>query len=484
MRRSLFASAMLTIASPAVAGVWLEGGDRQTRADVETLAAAGLIRGPVNAWPLPWAQIVPALSSIGTQSPEVASAARRLRALADRAGRPTRLEVRAAATNESALIRDFGDTAREDAEISARVEQEFGALTLSLGAGYRSSQQGRDWHFEPSSATLKLGNWALYGGYVDVWHGPGNNGALLFSNAARPFPKIGIKRLSPDAFDLPVLKWLGPWRFDAFAGVLTGHRRDFDNPAVIGFRFGFAPAAGLEIGLNRALQLCGQQRPCSAKVIGNALVGFGNADNSGTANEPGNQIAGWDISYTSRIGAVAAKVYLEGEAEDEDNVIVDKYSYLGGVTLSGALGSAGNSWRAGFEWTDTLARKFPFGSTRYPGVTYTHFIYTDGYTYRGRPIGFGVGGDARQLSLGLALTDPRDRRIYGALRRADLNRSGINISAISANPERINIAVGGIELPTAVGDFRLEGRVQDDSPNTPGYTQRKGQVEVAWRARF
>ena len=69
-----------------------------------------------------------------------------------------------------------------------------------------------------------LGTWALYGGFVDVWHGPGNCGALLFSNATRPFPKIGIKRLSPDAFDLPVLEWLGPWslRIDANLDQVDG----------------------------------------------------------------------------------------------------------------------------------------------------------------------------------------------------------------------------------------------------------------------
>src|SRR3546814_20348711 len=118
----------------------------------------------------------------------------------------------------------------------------------------------------------------------------------LFSTSARPFPKIGFKRLAAHPIDFPVLRWLGPWRFDMFVGDL-GNRRDFDNTKVIAMRFDFAPAPGLEIGLNRALQLCGDNRPCGFNTIGQALTGFGNAANTGTPNEPGNQHAGSDLSY-------------------------------------------------------------------------------------------------------------------------------------------------------------------------------------------
>src|SRR3546814_2080387 len=106
----------------------------------------------------------------------------------------------------------------------------------------------RSWHLDQTYAAYKLGNWAVYGGFVEHWWGPGNSGSLLFSTSARPFPKIGFKRLAAHRIDFPVLRWLGPWRFDMFVGDL-GNRRDFDNTKVIAMRFDFAPAPGLEIGL-------------------------------------------------------------------------------------------------------------------------------------------------------------------------------------------------------------------------------------------
>src|SRR3546814_5985348 len=65
-----------------------------------------------------------------------------------------------------------------------------------------------------------------------------------------------------------------------FVGDL-GNRRDFDNTKVIAMRFDFAPAPGLEIGLNRALQLCGDNRPRSEEhtselqsLMRNSYAGF------------------------------------------------------------------------------------------------------------------------------------------------------------------------------------------------------------------
>ena len=483
MARRGLAAALLLLATAAQASPWLRPDDRQARADVELLAAAGLIRAPVSAWPLPWAAVRPALRETSAQPPHVVAAIRRLAARDARENRPLRLTARADATNDAALVRDFGAHARSDVDTAVGFEANRGRLTLTGTVGSRSDQRGSGLNVEDSAAIVDAGGWALYAGTVDSWWGPGNDRALLLSTGARPFPKVGIKRLGSSPIDVPVLRWLGPWRADIFAGVLTGRRTDFHNPGIIAMRVIVAPARGLEIGLQRGLQLCGRSRPCGVGTIGRALIGLGDADNTGTPNEPGNQLAGYDISYTRLVGSVAAKVYAEAMAEDEDNVIVDKYSYLAGGTLTGPLGQGGASWRVGFEWSDTLARKFPFGR-RYPGTTYNNGIYTSGFTFRDRALGHSLGGDARLLTLSGALTDARDRRLYGSLRLADVNRKAGNPISGSATPERIRIATLGAELPIHVGRWSLEGRIQDNDVDTPGRSPMRGQVEIGWRMAF
>ncbi len=488
MRRiltSLFFMAAGVVAAPVFAGPWAEAGDRQLRQDVELLKAAGVITGPVNSWPLPWAQIAHSLdqTSPAALPPHVERALRRLRQQARYADQTTRFRAVVKLASDEALVRDFSDQARSEADVSMRAEHDLGRLYVSYGVGFRDGQQGHDAHFEPPQVAVRLGNWALYGGYVDTWWGPGNENALLFSSNARPIPRIGIKRLSPEPFNLPVLKWLGPWRFDMFAGIATEKRADYDNPAIIGIRVAFEPVHGLEIGLNRGLQLCGEARPCSASVIGKALFGLGNVDNTGSANEPGNQIAGLDVSYSRMIGPVNTQIYMEAEAEDEVRALIDKFSRMGGIKLTGPLGQEGATWSVGFEAADTLAIR-AFGSRRFANLMYNNHIYKDGWTYRDQVLGASIGGDAKMFTLSAALTDQSNRRYYGSVRKVDLNRTGIARHSPSRNAEDIHIGTAGVELPTAFGDLRLEGRVMDDKPDTPGRSPVRGEIELGWTARF
>ena len=511
------------VSAPALAGPFAEVGDRQLRQDVALLHAAGLIEGPVDSWPLPWAQIDAGLNRAGDGrdlDPYLRAAVNRLDRLGDLAAQRVSLDVRLGATNQVSVARDFGTLARGQFDGSGRIEFNFDTVSIAVGAGLRSggssTADNSYVHFEPSQVAVRLGNWALYGGYTEQWFGPGQDGALLWSNSTRPTPKIGLKRLNPDPIDFPVLRWLGPTQFEIFGGVLD-EDRDFRNTIIFGTRLSFAPARGLQIGLNRAQMLCGQGRPCGFKQIFNSFLGIGNSDNAidsqeAFLNQPGNQIAGWDISYVHRFGPVAAKFYVEAEAEDFDNVILEQYSRMIGTTLSGPWGKRGASWTANIEYVNTqaaalfngvpLLEGLTGGETIYPFSMYNNSLYTSGFTYRNRPIGYWTDGDSTNLSVSAAVTDRRNRRWYGSVRKVNLNFNnlgnppqaifprpdgtpGPEISyRVSANNEKFAILTAGAEMPMNFGDIRIEGRYQTDSPNTPGRRDGQAAVEVQFRQRF
>ncbi|WP_416908590.1 MAG: capsule assembly Wzi family protein [Polymorphobacter sp.] len=513
------AALFIGAAAPALAGPFAEVGDRQLRQDVALLAGAGLIRGPVDSWPLPWAQIDAGLNRARdgrTLPPHLAAAVRRLDRLADYAAQGFASETRLMATNRETTARDFGTLARGRGDVSTRIEVNTDAVSVSLGGGYRTDQPGTGWHVEPSQITLRLGNVALYAGNNEQWFGPGVDGALLFSNSARPMPKIGIKMLNPDQIDFPVLRWLGPLRLDFFGGVLN-EDRDFRNTLTFGTRLSFMPSQGLEIGLNRAQMVCGQGRPCGFSQIFRSFVGVGNSDNPDPSNQgafddqAGNQLAGFDISYTHNFRGVMAKLYFEGEAEDFDNVLLEQWGRLIGLTLTGAAGSNGASYTTTIEYSDTLAVSLfndtPLegptgGQTTYPGSFYNNSLYTSGYTYRGRPIGHWTAGDSRNLAVHAALTDTRNRRWYGSVRSVHLNvidlgnppraifprpdgSPGPLISnPVSTSSEKFAILTAGAELPLKIGDVRIETRWQSDNPSTPGQRDPRAAIEVQFRQRF
>lgn len=474
-------------------------GDARLRADVELLKANGHIVGPINAWPLPWAQIDDGIAHArteGAQPPAIDAALVRLEALSDRNSQRSRYEVKASATTEAALVRGFAETARNPGDVTVTASHDVGALSITWGGSWVSggkddqpaTQANNSFSFAPSHAAIKLGDWALYGGWVDTYWGPGHDGSLLFSTSGRAFPKVGIRMMRPKQIDLPVLRWLGPVSFDMFAGVLT-EERDFNNPAVIGMRFAFQPTPYFEVGLNRALQLCGSGRPCDFKTIASALIGVADFDNTGTFAEPGNQIAGFDMAYRRPIGKTghALKLTFEAVAEDADNILIEQFARQIGGALLGPIGTRGATYEAGIEYTDTQAARF-LGSLQggqiYPGSMYNHFIYTDGYTFGRRPIGFSLDGDARIFTLHGAMIDTRNRRWYASARTITLNLHSDPRYRISQNREKIGLLTGGVNWPTRIGDMRFEGRVQDNAVNTPNSSPLRVQAEVGWTTRF
>lgn len=482
----------LSAATAAAAGPWAEPGDARLRADIELMRSYGLITGPTDSWPLPWAQIDRGLARAEGLAlpPGIAAAVRRVQALSDYNRRKNRFRGEMRLTNEPALVRGFQQTARGDVDMEVGAEHDLNRVTFGWGIGYirrgdtPATAEGGGVQFRPLFAAMHIGNWAFYGGHVETDWGPSHEGGLLFSTSARPFPKVGFKVLEPKPIRFPVLKWLGPVRFDIFGGLLD-EERDFRNTAVVGMRLEFEPRPGVTVGLNRAMQLCGQGRPCDLGTIARSFLGAGDLDNTGTFDEPGNQIAGFDLAYAFRLGSGGhgGKLFFETVAEDFDNIIIEQFARRGGGRLHGPLGASGATYSLGIEYVDTLASNF-FGGNKFPGSLYNHFIYVSGFTYDRRPIGFSLDGDSRMFSFDAAVTDARNRRFHGSIREANINVSETPSYRISRTNERFVIATLGAEVPTRFGDVRLELRAQGDQPDTPGVRDRAVQVEAGWRTRF
>ena len=493
--RLALSAALCLHAAPAPGHPWAEAGDRQLRQDVETLKAARLIAGPVNHWPLPWGQIEEGVRSAQSRpvAPHIAAAARRLDALIERAAQDRQYEGRMAATNRPALIRGFGSSARERGDVAFQVTRSLGRLSVTGGLGWREGQNGSDVHLEPARATLALGNWLLYGGNVEKWWGAGHDGALNISNNARPFPKLGVTRLYPYRPEPRLLRWIGPWRFDGFVGVMNDRRADSSNPLQFGTAFSFEPLPGLEFNLHRMLWICGGTRAgenptqggvCApGDVIRGLIPLFPGA-------KPGDSLAGFSMAYSGMAGPVGVRLHYDVTGEDKDGwQQFDQVGQVGGLSLTGPLGDAGATWHAFAEYTSTIAR-FWLEPRQVPGSFYNNFFYFDGKVYRGDAVGHAIDGDSTLLSLGGAITDTHNRRWYGSVRVADIyrteapNAAGDVANRLSATREQIDIITGGVEWPTRFGDLRVEARYESDSPNTPGERVARGAVELGWRTRF
>ena len=372
------------------------------------------------------------------------------------------MQLRLSAALEPIIVRDFEDSPREEGEawFSAATQGDRWAGKLRLGA-VSSPDDDQSFRADGSYLGAMLGNWMLSAGFTERWWGPGWQGSLILSTAARPVPAIAIDRLNSDRFELPVLRWLGPWKMSAFMGQLESDR-EFPDALLFGLRVEMRPHPTLQLGLSRTAQWCGEGRPCGLGTFWDLLVGNDNQED--LDEQPGNQLAGLDLRWAWPGGRVPVAIYAQGIGEDEAGGLPSKYLGLFGLEFWGGLGAA--SFRAYAEYSDT-ACDFMRSPPEF-GCAYTNVIYTDGYRYRGRAIGHSIDADGESVAVGAMVVDAQGSQWLGRISDIKLNRAGLSSKhTLSDGPARLREV--SLEHVRGIGGGRLTlGMGYLDTDVSPG----------------
>jgi Capsule assembly protein Wzi len=329
------------------------------------------------------------------------------------------LLVEVAGTTDPWALRSFEDSPREEGEVTLAADWTGVRFAWKVSAGVVANpDDGQEFRPDGSYVAMNLGNWNISAGYLDRWWGPGWEGSLILSNNARPLPSIGIDRNEARPFTWPVLRWLGPWRFSTFMGQFEDDR-DYPEALLFGMRFESRPLPSLQIAASRSAQWCGEGRPCDLSTFGDLLTG--NDNDQALADQPGNQLAGFDVRWSWPGGRVPLALYAQAIGEDEAGFMPSKYLGLFGAEGWGEWGSL--SWRAHAEYADT-ACDFPTSPPEF-GCAYTHNIYTSGYRYRGRVLGHTIDADGESMGVGLLLVEASGNQWNLLARNVKLNRAGV-----------------------------------------------------------
>ena len=416
---------------------WAPVGDSNLRRDVELLKTYNIIQGPVNTWPMSWRQLTSNINISMDQifPAHVTRAIERVRSKIPNKGLRGSATLRY--TNEPSLIRGFGDTATSDADMTVSAGLTEEVIDVNVSVNYRDNVNfdNSNINFDNSYIATNLGNWSLYAGAIDRWWGPGQENTLLLSPNARPMISAGLRRIDPKPFKTKWLSWMGPWTWDMFVSNM-GKDRHIPDALMAGMRLGFEPIKNFEVGLSRTMQLCGQDRPCGADTWARSIIGIWDLDNTGTVNEPGNQLASIDLSYSMNLGDKRLKIYAEGTAEDEWKILPYQYSRLIGSTLTMPIGDRGDNFKINAELSDSgNVRAWLFGE-RVAGVIYGHFIYKTGHRYDGRTLGHSFDNDSNLASLTGTYTRSSGDSYRISLRSATLNWDDTNKNIVSAHRQK------------------------------------------------
>ena len=462
----LFAVALLLwIATilPVAASPWAEVGDGQHRADIELLSTSGVIDALTITWPLPWQSLLHDLrgKDLAGRSPAIQAAARRVLAKAQ-AGTAAGFSggFYFDATNRPSVVYGFDGLGRGDAQSQISLSASDGIFSgrLSLG-GITQNFGGKPnkLMLDGTYLSARLGGVLVYAGYLDHWWGPGQISALQLSNNARPMPQIGIERSSTAASSWPVLNWLGPWQLEFFLGKFDGPQiqSNVDYDAV---HLTFNPLPGLEIGLAKTEQFCGQGHPCAP-----LKDYFTNIDFS-THPDNVNGEGSLEIKYSHKLAGVPFQVYMQVMNEDYSWLNHSGSSHLFGASIF--LPTANNPVKLTAEFADSISTKnpFSFGSYLY-GFSYTNGQYPDGMRYRGRTLSFSLDDDSRLLALQGSWSDAHDRFYELSLYHANIGSNhSVGANIVSATPVLLNMGEAKVTLPWRGFKLDLAARLQDDQP--------------------
>ena len=338
---------------------------------------AGLLTGPSLSWPI---VVVAGGARARPLDPRVlepgdAATVERLRIALDREMRTGDFRSQASAVGRAPTRRSCAP--------SSRPPREEGEATLSadwLGQRFAwklsatvvaDPDDDQTWRPDGSYFAMSLGNWMVSAGYLDRWWGPGLAGqpdpvqqrAADAVDRARPQRIHAVRRAGAAlARALALLTFMGQFESD----------RDYPDALLFGMRVEIRPLPSLQIAASRTAQWCGDGRPCDLDTFWDLLIG--NDNDQDLAEQPGNQLAGFDVRWSWPGARVPLALYAQAIGEDEAGFLPSKYLGLFGAEVWGDLG--GGTWRAHVEYADT-ACDFLASPPEF-GCAYTNGIYTDG----------------------------------------------------------------------------------------------------------
>lgn len=420
--RAILTLCVVTVAGPVAhaQGMFLPASDARLRADVSLLVDEGVIKLPVNEWPLPREDVAQAVSAVREEEladPALLTALARVRSKVvanDQTGEWRLREVRITA-GQPGLLRTQDTLGREEAELTASGGVSTGRYGITLSAtGVVDPDDGKELRFDGTDVSVRWGNWVLSANQMDRWWGPGHDGSLILSTNARPIPALSLDRYRSVPFDVPVLRWLGSWRFSAFLGIMEEDRADVDQPLFGGMRFSFKPSSFFEFGLSRTAMFCGKGRKCDLETFGRMLIGQDNVGRRGLEDpedEPGNQMAGFDIRIVSPFRALPIAIYGQEVGEDNSSSgIPERYLGMFGAE-SWFLLDSGSTVRARMEYANTKVKWYD-SSVEY-NMAYRQGTFFAGYRHYGRNLGHTTDADSETTSLQVSLTQ-RDGSYWAA----------------------------------------------------------------------
>ncbi len=271
--------------------------------------------------------------------------------------------------------------------------------TIPLGP-IAATTQGR---LLEAYASATLLNHVFSFGKVDEWLGPGQGGAMAYSNNAQNIWAFHINRVEP--LDVPLLSRLtGPFRYEFLVGPLGGHTLipspdpigpgdviNPGNPWVHAEKVSFRPTRNLEFGFERTVIWGGKgHEPITLHTFLRSFFSLTAPDHAVKFSpaDPGARFGAFDFSYRLPLLRNWVTLYTDSEAHDSVSPVSNPpYAcFRPGVYLAHVPGLPKLDVRVEGVSTDPSTSKSQGGH-----YEYYEELQVQGYTNKGALFGDWIG---------------------------------------------------------------------------------------------
>jgi len=261
----------------------------------------------------------------------------------------------------------------------------YNQATIPLGPLSRTTK-GR---LMEAYLSVHLLNHEISIGKHDEWLGPGEGGAMAYSNNAENIYAFQIDRIEP--LHVPILsRIIGPIRYDFLVGPLKGHTAPKD-PWVHAEKISFKPTRDLEFGFERTVIWGGKDHePVTLHTFLHSFFSFDAVDSATkhSTQDPGARFGAFDFSYRLPYPRNWLTLYTDMEAHDAVSPLFKPThaGYRPGLYLSHFPGVPKLDLRAEGVNTDS-----PHQSSVGGRYQYYEAVQKQGYTNQGQLFGDWIG---------------------------------------------------------------------------------------------
>lgn len=253
MKLNVYLSALVVIAAPAFASPWIESDDPLLRASIEMLFNQGVIKQPVNSYPLMWQGIARDLNAIEASSLPAQSqfAYQHVKHALANAKQSTSSGIRINYNGAPELQQSFGKRDQQKSGINS-----YGAITgnrvsAKVSVNYADEALDDEYtNYHGSYLAVLMGNWSVSAEQVSHWWGPSNDNALLLSNNASPMKGLRVNRANTQYVGPSWLSFIGNWQLTGIYAKQKPHLNSSEKGNYWAVRFASTPGRDRTLNKN------------------------------------------------------------------------------------------------------------------------------------------------------------------------------------------------------------------------------------------